>query len=159
MKLVCSCFLVALLLCGCGKNESLEKYYDEMNSFTEDIQKSFNVLNSIDPSSENAVEEMLSVMNSLSDSFQILAEIDVPDEFLANESLADEAASYMKEAAVLYAETYSGDSYNESIAEAAQENYNRAVKRLNYISQILQGEMPEDESVTVITEDTDLSGE
>ena len=40
----------------------------------------------------------------------------------------------------------------KNVASAALEYYNRAVKRLNYISLILQGEMPTDDSITIITE-------
>ncbi|MFR6330796.1 MAG: hypothetical protein ACLUOI_19690 [Eisenbergiella sp.] len=32
------------------------------------------------------------------------------------------------------------------------EYYNRAIKRINYISEILQGEMPTDDSIVITTE-------
>jgi len=144
--------LTVCLLSGCGKDESLEKYYSEMSSFSEDINTEFAVLNNIDPSSETAVDEMLTVLDELAVSFQGLADIEVPEEFSANESLADEAADYMREASELYHEAYAESDYHSDIADVAQENYNRAVKRINYISMILQGQMPEDESITIITE-------
>lgn len=152
-------FLILMMLfaSGCGKDEALEKYYDEMSLFADDINVKFDVLNSIDPASESAVEEMLEALNDLTTTFQNLAAIEVPREFSANESLADEAADYMAEAARLYHEAYADGTYQEYAAEAAQENYNRAVKRIDYISMILQGEVPEDSSVTVITE-TESSG-
>lgn len=144
--------LISLLLTGCGKDEALEKYYSEMEAFVLEADNGFDALNSIDPSSETAVEDMLTALDGLAVSFQTLADIEVPNEFSANESLADEAASYMAEAAELYREAYADGTYYSNVAEAAQENYSRAVKRMEYISMILQGEMPTDESITIITE-------
>lgn len=58
----------------------------------------------------------------------------------------------MSQAASLYREAYGGEEYNENVAAAAAEYYNRAIKRINYISEILQGEMPTDDSIVITTE-------
>ena len=145
-------FLAGFSLSGCGEDAALEQFYTEMDDFTTQADMDFDALNQIDPLSENAVEDMLSAMDNLAVSFQTLAEINVPKQFSSIESLADEAGSYMSEAANLYREAYSDGSYNENIAVAAQENYSRAVRRMDYIAGILQGEMPTDDSVTITTE-------
>ena len=68
------------------------------------------------------------------------------------EEIADEASSYMTEAAALYREAYADGGYSENTAATAQENYDRAVMRMNIISEVLQGETPTDAAVTVTTE-------
>ncbi len=59
------------------------------------------------------------------------------------------ASSYMTEAAALYHEAYADGGYSENTAATAQENYDRAVMRMNVISEVLQGETPTDAAVTV----------
>lgn len=145
-------FLAGFSLSGCGEDAALEQFYTEMDDFTTQADMDFEALNQIDPLAESAVEDMLSAMDRLAVSFQTLAEINVPKQFASIESLADEAGSYMSEAASLYREAYSDGGYNENIAVAAQENYSRAVRRMDYIAGILQGEMPTDDSVTITTE-------
>ena len=144
---VCRAFCLAgclslLLLSGCGKDQELEQFYSEMESFTERANQNFQTLSGIDPSSENAVDELLAAMDSLAETFTVLAEISVPDE----------ASSYMTEAAALYHEAYADGGYSENTAATAQENYDRAVMRMNVISEVLQGETPTDAAVTVTTE-------
>lgn len=150
--LLTAVLLVSVLLAGCGKNAELDKFYSEMDDFTAQVDISFDNLNSLDPESETGVEDMLAAMDDLAAQFTTLADIEVPRQFSAVEDLADEAGEYMAEAASLYREAYADEEYNENVASAALEYYNRAVKRLNYISQILQGEMPTDDSITIITE-------
>ena len=144
--------LSLLLLTGCGKDQELEQFYSEMESFTERAAQDFQTLSGIDPSSETAVDELLSAMDSLAETFSLLAEISVPEEFAYIEEIADEASSYMTEAAALYREAYADGGYSENTAATAQENYDRAVMRMNIISEVLQGETPTDASVTVTTE-------
>ena len=143
------CFL---LLSGCGKDRELEQFYSEMEEFTRQAEQDFQTLSAIDPASENAVDELLSAMDSLSQTFSLLSQIPIPEEFASIEEIAAEAASYMAEAASLYHEAYADGSYAENTAAAAQENYDRAVMRMDIISQVLQGEMPTEEAVTITTQ-------
>ena len=113
---VCRAFCLAgclslLLLSGCGKDQELEQFYSEMESFTERANQNFQTLSGIDPSSENAVDELLAAMDSLAETFTVLAEISVPEEFASIEEIADEASSYMTEAAALYHEAYADGGY------------------------------------------------
>lgn len=121
-----------------------------METFTEQADLDFQALSGIDPSSETAVGDLLSAMDSLSETFQL--DISVPEEFSSIEEIADEASSYMTEAASLYHEAYADGGYAENIAAMAQENYDRVVMRMNIISEVLPGETPTDASVTVTTE-------
>ena len=123
-----------------------------MDAFAVQADQDFEALSQVDPDSETAVEDLLMAMDQLAASFEALAGIPVPRQFSALESLADEASSYMTEAASLYREADADGQYAENVAVAAQENYDRAVKRMEYISQILQGEMPTGDSITITTE-------
>ena len=80
--------LSLLLLTGCGKDQELEQFYSEMESFTERAAQDFQTLSGIDPSSETAVDELLSAMDSLAETFSLLAEISVPEEFASIEEIA-----------------------------------------------------------------------
>ena len=146
--------MAAFLFTGCGGDAALDQYYTDMEQFTSQASIHFSTLNGIDPSSATAVDEMLAAMDQLAASFQSLADINVPKQFTTVENLADEAGSYMTEAASLYHQAYGDGNYHEDIAAAALENYNRAVKRMDYISEILQGEMPSDDSITITTENS-----
>lgn len=139
-------------LSGCGKSGELDDYYAAMDAFAVQADQDFEALSQVDPDSATAVEDLLMAMDQLAASFETLAGIPVPRQFSTLENLADEASSYMTEAASLYREAYADGQYAENVAATAQENYDRAVKRMEYISQILQGEMPTDDSITITTE-------
>ena len=150
--LLAAALLAAALLAGCGKNAELDKFHTEMENFTQQANETFDVLNNIDPESDTAMEDMLTALDDLAAEFNTLAEIEVPRQFSAIENLADEAGDNMSQAASLYREAYGGEEYNENVAAAADEYYNRAIKLINYISEILQGEMPTDDSIVITTE-------
>ena len=57
----------------------------------------------------------------------------------------------------MYHEAFSNGSYNEYIAEAADEYYARVNKRLQFIILILHNETPEGDGVTVTTSTTTTS--
>lgn len=139
-------------LSACKGNSELDEFFSAMEDFNTQADQDFEALSQVDPESQSGVEDMLAAMDQLAASFTALGEIPVPKEFSAVESLADEAASYMSEAAVLYRQAYADGAYASNVADAAHENYSRAVKRLEYISDILQGEMPTDDGITITTE-------
>ena len=158
IKTVCIIFLVmAMLLSGCGEDAALSTFHEDMNGFYESLSTSASALESIDPSSETAQNDLLSLPDQMDAHFKTLAAIEVPDEyeeqFGSIEELSDEASEYMTQASELYHEAYGQDSLDESLLMAADENYARAMKRVNYIAQYLQGQVPEGENITVIPSD------
>lgn len=164
MKAKITTLLFALMgvcvLTGCGKNEELDTFKEQMDSFCNTIVEIDGNMNSIDASSEDATEILLSNLDDLDVAFQELADYPVPDEFSYIETLADEASENMSEAVKLYHEAFSNDSYNEYTAGYAEEYYARAYKRVKYIITMLHGEMPDDENVVIISEDeTNIDGE
>lgn len=144
--------LSMLTLVGCGKSASLSSYQDNMAAFSENIAAIDEKMNTIDAASENAVEELLECLNSMNEEFTNLAELEVPEQFASVETLADEAGSYMSEAVDLYKQVFSTTPYDEYSSVLADESYKRAMKRVQYIGEILQGRVPEGEDITVYTE-------
>ena len=132
-----------MFLAGCGEKEELTKFHEDMNYFYTEVSAIEASIASIDESSENAVATLLINLEQLAEQFQNLAELDVPEEFVSIEDLADDAAEYMHEAVRLYGEAYEEDYVSDSLIHAATENYESAMKRVNYIALLLQGEIPE----------------
>jgi len=64
------------------------------------------------------------------------------------------------EASDLYHEVYEDEGIDESVLMTADEYYSRAMKRVNYIAQYLQGHVPEGSNITVIenTDEPDWTG-
>ena len=143
------------MIVGCGEREELNTFKEQMNDFYTEVSTIENTINEIDEQSENAVTTLLIQMEQMSEQFQKLAEIEVPEEFVSVEELADDAADYMYEAVRLYSEAYEEDYISDAMIEAAAENYESAMKRINYIALLLQGEIPEGATV-MEEEDTEF---
>ena len=151
---------VFFTLTGCGKeNVALNTYKDEMSSFCADINEQNDIINAIDPTSETATEDLLASLDILNEEFTALAEMEVPEEFTAVETLADEAGSYMTDAVNMYHYVFSADEFDNASLEVANENYNRAIKRIQYIGDILVGNIPDGEDVSVSYEDVQTGNE
>ena len=149
--LIISLLLSMIFLAGCGEKEELTIFKEEMNHFYTEVSAIESAINSIDEQSENAVSTLLINLEQMSVQFQQLAELEVPEEFISIEELADDATDYMYEAVRLYGEAYEEDYVSDSLIQAAAENYESAMKRINYIAVLLQGEIPED--AIVVEED------
>lgn len=150
--------LCGVLLTGCGQDEELTAYQEDMNTFFEHIAAYHEGMNAIDASAENAKEQLLSYLDQLQAEFAWMAELDVPDQFSAVDSLADEADENMRQAVELYHSVYEAEVFDEPTAQAAREYYDRANIRIQYIITILHGEIPEGEGVTYTEENSILGG-
>ena len=151
IKKLSALLLSGLFICSltaCGSNPELTKFKNEMDSFCTSISEIDSAINSVDPEAEDAVEEVLLLLDKLEDEFNKFAEFDFPEEYDYLEELADESGEYMAEAVEHYHEAYSNNSYNEYLAEYAQENYSRAYKRVQIIISFLHGEEPTDADLT-----------
>lgn len=152
LLLLCIVCIASLSACG-KKDEALEKYFDEMNSFTDEVTSIKESMELVDTSNSESVTEMLLLLDDMESQFKILSDMEVPSQFAGNENLADEAYDYMHTAVGMYHEFYDDPESSMSIAEAAAENYARAMKRLEYISVFLKGEVPEGSDIDVTEED------
>lgn len=140
-------------LTGCNNNEELDPYKENMSQFFANISYYDNTLNSIDPYSDNAISELLATLDAMDTTFMQMAQLSVPDGFPGVEQLAAEASEYMSEAVRLYHEAFEAEIFDEAISNAAKENYDRANIRIQYILDILHGELPE-EIFTNVPSDT-----
>lgn len=155
---LCSVILCGILLSACGQDEELTAYQEDMNTFFEHIAAFNDSMNAIDASSEDAVDQLLSYLDQLQAEFTWMAELTVPDEFSAVDSLADEADENMRQAVALYHDAYEAEVFDEPVAQAAREYYDRANIRIQYIISILHGEIPEGEGITYTEESGILGG-
>ena len=136
-----------LVFTGCGEKEELTVFKEQINDFYTEVSALEAELDSIDEQSENAVSTIMISLEQMNEQFKKLAEIEVPTEFISVEDLAEDAASYMHEAVRLYSEAYEEDYVSDSLIQAAADNYESAMKRINYIAVLLQGEIPEGATV------------
>lgn len=144
-----------IILCGCGDTSKLDNYYKEMSAFNSNIKIITETMDLIDVNSDSAPAQVVAELEKLEEQFRILSEIEVPKHFSANEEMADDAYAYMQEAVRLYKEWYNaGDFSNTSNVQMAKENYDRAMTRVNYISIVLQGDVPSGEGIVVTEEET-----
>jgi hypothetical protein len=154
----CAALLCGLFLTACGNDEALTEYQDNMTTFFEEVSACNDGMNSIDVSSDDAVDQLLAYLDQLNDEVAWMAELEVPEQFSAVDSLADEASENMQQAVELYHQVYENDEYDEAVAEAAREYYDRANIRIQYIITILHGEIPEGDGVTYTEENSILGG-
>ena len=145
--LTAALFMSMLIFTGCGEKEELDVFKEQMNAFYTEVSVLEAEIDSIDEESENAVSTLLINLEQMNEQFQQLAELTVPAEFISVEDLAEDAASYMHEAVRLYGEAYEEDYVSDALIKAAAENFESAMKRINYIAVLLQGEIPEGATV------------
>ena len=152
-------FLLAVTLSGCGKkDDELEQYKADMEEFAGKINELGTAIDNIDTNSDTCVEEMLGYLDEMDSAFAAMGDLPVPQQFANVEELADDASSNLSKSVSLYHQAFDNpENYDPQLVEAALEYYNRALKRLDYIGTILQGSLPEDESITIVHED-DESG-
>lgn len=158
IKGICAGLICVLMLTACGSDETLTAYQEDMTTFFEHVAAYNDGMNSIDASSEDAAQQLLGYLDQLESEITWMAELEVPEQFSAVDSLADEADENMKQAVELYHQAYDGEAYDEAVAEAAREYYDRANIRIQYIITILHGEIPEGDGVTYTEENSILGG-
>ena len=139
--------LCLMFLAGCGEKEELTLFKDKIDSFYTEVSMIESNIQAIDEESEGAVVTLLLQLEQMSQQFHQLAQLEVPEEFISVEAIADDAAEYMTEAVRLYEEAYEDDYVSDPLIQAASENYTSAMKRINYIAVILQGQIPEGATV------------
>lgn len=151
--------LLSASLTGCGKtDDSLQQYKSDMTGFTNEVNELVASIEDIDLESATRTEELLSYLDEMDEAFAQMSGWDVPKQFSNIEELADEASANLSESVSLYHQAFEdGEDLDENVLDAALEYYSRAFKRLDYIGTILQGELPEDENITIIHESEDDS--
>ena len=155
-KLFC---ITALLSCifvtGCGKNDDpeLEAYKESMTLFYQNLAAYDDQINALDPDDEAAKLQLLDILDQMNESYKTMSETTVPDQFSGIADISVEAADYMQKADEFYHMAYDNEFDSDSEMLAAQ-YYERANSRAQVILQVLHGEVPEGEGVSVETQST-----
>jgi len=147
--------LVGLLVTGCGKKEdpNLEAYRESMTTFYNDLNRYDNEINALDPDDEAAKIQLLDLLDQMNLTYKTMAETPVPDEFSGIADISLEAADYMQKADEFYHMAYDNEFDSDS-EMLAQQYYERANSRARVILQVLHGEVPEGEGISVETQST-----
>lgn len=145
-------FVFSLSFVACGEELTKDEYADyknQMSNFFESIEKIDAEMNSIAPNDADSFDKLFDCFDRLEKQFKYLSEIEPPEQFEVTKELAEEAYDYMKQANSYFKESFSDNSYNQGTLDAAIECYSRANKRMQYIVNLIHGEIPEDENITV----------
>lgn len=147
--ILAGCLVLTVTSCGKKEEEQINAYRDSMTTCYETIASSASALDAINPSANSAVTDMLDQLDQINTAFQNMAALEVPEEYSSIETMADDAAYYMSEASRLYHEAFADGGYLSDVGNEAKLQYKAAMTYLSYIGDVLMGEMPEGEDVTV----------
>jgi len=147
--LLAATLLSIFLFTGCSEDEELSAFRTSFDEFCTNVATIDSSINSIDASTESAPDELLALLDELELEFQKMADLEVPEEFAYLENLADEASENMSLAVENYHTAYKAESYDTYSADIASQYYERAYKRIRYMITFMQGEIPDDENVSV----------
>jgi len=153
------CFAAVLILAisvftvtGCkgnntDKHEELSSFRLRVDEFCDSIYRIDNNINEIDTESEGYTDVLIQNLDALETNFKIFADMDFPSDYDYLEGLADEASSYMNTAVASFHDLFENNYTEEAMVEKynyANENYERAYKRIKIIITFLNGETSED---------------
>ncbi len=146
--------MMAFIFCGCGKKADMELsgYRDSMNEFYNKLTYYDASINGIDPDSEDAKVQLLGYLDEMKDAYKSMAALTIPEEFDSISDIAVEAADYMQMADECYHLAYDG-AFDEDNEQLAGQYYQRANSRVMVMLQVLHGEVPTGDGVTVTTEE------
>lgn len=152
-KIYVSIVLMALLLlCACGNTDKLDAYYTGMQSFCSNVQIITEEIDMVNADKDVSAKQISDLLDRLLEQFKTMSELQVPKNFASCEELGDDAYSYMSESVSLYKE-WMGTPDNEDLLRMSKENYERALTRVNYMSIVLQGGIPEGDNISTYEED------
>ncbi len=147
--------LMGVVLLGCGKTDDaeLEAYKASMTEFYDKLAYYNSSINAIDPDSETCKQELLGYLDEMNATYTEMAAVQIPDQFSAISDIAVESADYMQKATEFYHMAYDNE-FDEDSEMLASQYYERANNRAMIMLQVLHGEVPEGEGITVETQST-----
>ncbi len=153
--IIIAAFGICTLMGGCGKEQDpeLEAYKQTMTEFYDKLTEYDGSMNSIDPAAEDAKVQLLGILDQMNETYRVMAAAPVPDQFSGIADISVEAAEYMQKADEFYHMAYDNEFDSDSEMLAAQ-YYQRANNRALVMLQVLHGEVPEGEGVSVETQST-----
>lgn len=143
-KLLVGLLASTVLLCSCSEKKDYSEFENSVNAFCDKIAELDNSMNCIIATADDAKKQLLGFLDELDNQFSSFSILDFPEEFDYLESVADEAADYMKEAVSYYHKTYEPDlGIDDESIQYAEQYYERAYKRIKLIISVLQGNEPD----------------
>jgi hypothetical protein len=144
-----------ILLTGCSSqsSEELESYKKSMTVFYDALSDYNEAINNIDPNAEDAKSQLLGYLDEMNETYKTMSLVEIPEEFSGISEISVEAADYLQMADEFYHQAYDND-FDEESESLASQYYQRANNRAFVMLQVLHGEVPSGEGVTVTTQDT-----
>ena len=142
-----------ILLTGCSNqsSEELESYKKSMTVFYDALSDYNEAINNIDPNAEDAKSQLLGYLDEMNETYKTMSLVEIPEEFSGISEISVEAADYMQMADEFYHQAYDND-FDEESESLASQYYQRANNRAFVMLQVLHGEVPSGEGVTVTTQ-------
>lgn len=136
-----SFLLLIAILSGCGskKDESVETFRSDIDSFADSILEIDAQINAIDPYADDAVMQLLTYYDALEAEFVSLSELSVPESYADAERLADKASEYMSTAVSYFHAAFEGELLDTEMLSQASVYYEKAFTFVNYIGEVLMG--------------------
>lgn len=147
------CCIILMTACGKAADPELEAYKESMTLFYDRLSYFDAAINAIDPEAEDAKVQLLGYLDEMNAEYQTMAALTIPDAFSGISDIAVEAADYMQKADDTYHQAYDNE-FDEESEMLASQYYERANSRVLVMLQVLHGEVPEGDNVTVETEST-----
>lgn len=138
------CMLLLTMFSGCQSEDPIEaKFNKDLNAFSNDVYEISTQINALQNTDEGNINQathaLLANLDKLRDTFKVLANINYPENYAYLKDVAKEASDYMNVAVDYYHQAYEGD-YDPAMEEYAQENYQRACTRMQFILATVRGE-------------------
>lgn len=141
-----------LVLAGCGKSSKQSEYDKYFSEFCKNVASIDANIKAIDPNSENAPSELLAQLDVLNTQFSEMSQKALPDEYDYLTNLATESGEYMNLAVENYHTAFESVPFDSDSAEIADQYYERANKRLNYMIIFMQGGTPDTDEISYTSE-------
>ncbi len=138
------CVLLLTMFGGCQSEDPVEaKFKKDLNSFSNDVYEISTQINALQNTNEDNIGQstytLLANLDKLRDTFKVLANMNYPENYAYLKDVAKEASDYMNVAVDYYHQAYEG-GYDPAMEEYAQENYQRACTRMQFILATVRGE-------------------
>ena len=129
-----------LTFTGCGKEDpELTNYQKEVQNFCTVLEEAGSELSQVDFSSNESVDTTLAYLKKIETAFSDFSSVQVPKTYSSAEGLADDAYQYMLKSVSLYQEAFDNHNYIAEKSDDAYKYYKKAMNRVSYIANILEG--------------------
>jgi len=150
--------LTALLVCimafsACSTDPQKEAFEKDFSQFCTNVSNIDQSISAIDSTSPTASSDLMIQLDSLNNEFNQMSALSFPEEYDYLVDLATEAGEFMNLAVENYHAAFDGEFYDADAAAIADQYYDRAYKRVQYMITFMKGEVPESSEISYQTSD------